>query len=147
MSLQLELTTPERVLFRETVDAVSLPTLQGEITVMPNHVPLVAVLTPGMMTVKRGATEEYVAVSGGFIEVQPGSQLVVLADTADRAAELDVKKVEEARERAAKLLTEKRAADDVTQAAATAALEREIARLKVIRRHRTRHGQETPENG
>ncbi|MDD5251233.1 MAG: ATP synthase F1 subunit epsilon [Patescibacteria group bacterium] len=135
-SIKLELTTPERNLFRETVDAVTLPTLEGEITVLPNHVPLVAVLVPGMMTVKRGAAEEYVAVSGGFIEVQPGSQVVILADTADRAEELDIKKVEEARERAQKLLEEKRDADDVAMAGITAAIERETARLKVIRRHR-----------
>jgi F-type H+-transporting ATPase subunit epsilon len=138
MKLHFELTTPERIVAKEEVDGATLPTREGEITVLPGHVPLVAVLVPGMMTLHKGGTEEYLAVSGGFVEVQPGSKIIVLADTAERAEELDLQKVEEARERAHQLLTKKRQADDVSSASATAALERELARIRVVHKHRSR---------
>ena len=140
MPLYFELTTPERIVLKEEVASVTLPTKEGEITVMPGHIPLVAALSAGMMTVRRAETEEYLAVAGGFVEVQPGSKLIVLADGADRAEELDLKKVEEARERARRLLTEKRQAADVLDAAAVASLERELVRLRVIRKHRSMKG-------
>ena len=103
---------------------------------MPGHIPLVANLSPGMITVRKGAQESFLAVSGGFIEVQPGSRIIILADSAERAEELDLAKIEEARTRAERILTEKRHADDVSSAAAVAALERELARIKVARKWR-----------
>lgn len=136
--IALELTTPERIVFKIEADEVTLPTQEGEITVLPGHVPLVAVLVPGMMTVRADGAESFVAVSGGFIEIQPGSQVIVLADTAERAEELDLKKVEEARERAQRALREQRGMDEVSAAAMMAELNRELARLKVARRHGSR---------
>ncbi len=145
--ISLELTTPERIVFKIEADEVTLPTKEGEITVLPGHVPLVAVLVPGMMTVRSGGEESYVAVSGGFIEVQPDSRVIVLADTAERAEELDLKKVEEARAKAQKALLEQRGADDVASAAMLAELNREMARLKVARRHGVRSAPRTPPTG
>ncbi|HJV32655.1 MAG TPA: ATP synthase F1 subunit epsilon [Patescibacteria group bacterium] len=135
-SIQFELTTPERVVVKTTYDSITIPTQEGEITVLPGHIPLVANLAPGVLTVRKGNDEEYLAVSGGFIEFQQGDRLIVLADTAERAEELDLKKIEEAKERAQKLLTEKRHAEDISSVSAVAALERELARIKVIQRHR-----------
>ncbi len=137
MQLHFELTTPERIVLREEYDAATIPTQEGEITVLPGHLPLVANLVPGMITLRKGKDESYLAVSGGFVEVQPGSKLIILADTAERAEELDLEKVEAARDRAEKLLAEKRAVDDVSAAAAMAGLQRELARAKVARK---RHG-------
>lgn len=134
--IQFEIATPERVVYKEDVDGVTLPTKEGEITVLPNHIPLVAVLVPGALTVRKGGEESYMAVSGGFIEVQPGNRIVVLADTADRAEELTEEAVEAARLRAQKLVEEKRTVDAGSFASAAAALERELARLKVARKHR-----------
>ena len=135
-SLKFELITPERVVLKDEFDSATVPTKEGEITVLPGHVPLVASLAPGMITVQRAGGEQYLAVSGGFIEVQPGSKMIILADTAERAEELDLEKVEAARSRAEKMLTEKRAIDDISSAAAMAALERKLARAKVARKHR-----------
>ncbi|HTM68202.1 MAG TPA: ATP synthase F1 subunit epsilon [Candidatus Binatia bacterium] len=135
-SLKFELITPERVVLKDEFDAATVPTREGEITVLPGHVPLVASLAPGMITVVKGGNESYLAVSGGFIEVQPDSRMIILADTAERAEELEIEKVEAARERAEKLLLEKRHVDDLSSAAAMAALERELARAKVARKHR-----------
>jgi F-type H+-transporting ATPase subunit epsilon len=134
--LTFELTTPERIVEKKEVDGVTLPTQEGEITVLPGHIPLVSNLKPGVATLHIGAEREYIAVSGGFIEVQPDGRLIVLADTADRAEELDLQKIEEARERARKALEEKRDMDDVASAAAIAALEREIAREMTARKYR-----------
>jgi F-type H+-transporting ATPase subunit epsilon len=144
--LHLELTTPERLLTSQEADSVTMPTREGEITVLPGHVPLVGILSSGMMTVKRGDEEEYIAVSGGFVEVQPNGKIVILADMADRAEELDLAKVEEARERARKALEESRGADEVATAGMVAALEREMARIRAVQKHRMR-GRPTPPTG
>lgn len=152
--ITFEIATPERIVYKEAVDSLTLPTKDGEITILPNHIPLVAVLVPGAITVRKGKEEQFMAVSGGFIEVQPAqispadkfqsgspnTRVVVLADTAERAEELTVTAIEKARADAERVLHEKRSMDDESFAAAAAGLERELARLKVARRHRTRGG-------
>ena len=135
MTLKFELTTPERIVMKDEFDSATIPTQEGEITVLPGHLPLVANLVSGMITLRKGREETYMAVSGGFVEVQPNSKIIILADTAERAEELDMAKVEAARERAQKLLTEKHNMDDVSAAGALAALERELARARVARKH------------
>jgi F-type H+-transporting ATPase subunit epsilon len=132
--ISFQITTPEREVYNDAVDQVTLPTLEGEITILPNHLPLVAVLVPGEARLIRDKEEVLMAVSGGFIEVQPGSRVVVLADTAEKAEELDIKKIEEAKKRAEEMLAEKRDLDEEAFAEAAAALERELARLKVARK-------------
>ncbi|MFC1638960.1 ATP synthase F1 subunit epsilon [Patescibacteria group bacterium] len=136
MKLTFELTTPERIVEKKEVDGITLPTQAGEITVLPGHIPLVSNLRPGMATLHDGKSQEYLALSGGFVEVQPGGRVIVLADTAERAEELDLEKVEEARERARKALEEKRDLDDVASAAMLASLERELAREQTARKYR-----------
>lgn len=135
-TIHFEIATPERVVYKEDVDGVTLPTKEGEITILPNHLPLVGVLIPGALTVRKGGQESYMAVSGGFIEVQPGNRVVVLADTAERAEELDIEAITAAQERARKLVEEKRNATEVDFAEASAGLARELARLRVARKHR-----------
>lgn len=136
MSLHLTITTPERSLVDTQVDQVSIPTTLGEITVLPHHIPLVAEVVPGELSVRTGKTTEYFAVAGGFVEVRAGNQVVLLADTAEREEELDIAKIEEAEARARKVLSEQVVADDQSFAQAAAALERELARLRVARRRR-----------
>lgn len=132
--LHLALITPDRVVFEDEVDAVSLPTPQGEITVLPHHIPLLSILAPGSVLVRRKGEESLFAVSRGVIEVD-GASVRVLADTADRAAELEEEVIRQAKEKAENLLQEKRA-DAEEFAEVSAILERELARLKVVRRHR-----------
>ena len=133
--IHFELVTPERVVFKQEIDAVTLPTSEGEITVLPGHIPLVASLTAGIARLKKGNVEEDVAVSGGFIEIQTGDMVRVLADTAERGIELDLKTIEEAKARAEKVMSETARTDDVGFAMAAAALERELARYRVARKH------------
>lgn len=136
--LQIEITTPERTVFKDTVDSATIPTQEGEITVLPHHIPLVAALAPGVMILRKRGEESFLAVSTGFLHVEDGMHLLILADTAERAEELDMKKIEEARERARQALTERAHREQEAFAEAAATLERELARIKVVRRHRSR---------
>jgi F-type H+-transporting ATPase subunit epsilon len=129
--IHLSIVTPERVVLESDVDSVSAMTQMGEITVLPGHVPLVANLQAGELRTKVNGENQLMAASTGFIEVGPGNQVVILADTAERIEELEIAKIEEAQERARKLLSEKRQVDDVAFADAAAILERELARHRV----------------
>ncbi len=140
--ITLEISTPERVVLSKQVDEIVLPTPNGEIGILPNHIPLVSLLSAGEIRVREGNETSYLAVSGGFIEVRP-DKVVVLADTAEHADEIDAAKAEEARQRAQKLAREKRS-DAVDFAALSAKIEKELARLKVARKKRSRPLPERP---
>jgi len=132
LKLHFEIITPERVVYKDEADQITLPTAEGEITILPNHIPLVAVLRPGEIVAKKGGGEVAMSCSGGFIEVTP-KKVVVLADTAEKAEELVEEEILKARERAQKILEEKHI-DTEKFTEATAAMERELARLKVLRK-------------
>lgn len=138
MPLRFEITSPERLVLRTEVDQVSIPTTAGEITVLPNHVPLVAELAPGELRLRMADEEHFYAVAGGFVEVRPGNEVVILADAAERDDELDIHAIEAAEERARRLLAEQVRSDDVAYAAAAAAVEHELARLRVARKRAPR---------
>ncbi|MFA5853820.1 MAG: ATP synthase F1 subunit epsilon [Patescibacteria group bacterium] len=138
--LDFELTTPERVAVQAKVRQVSIPTTEGEITVLPDHLPLVAPIQAGeLRVVNEDGSEMLLAVSGGFVTMHPGNRLAILADSAERADELDLKAIEEAKARAEELLKEK-FDDEERYADAAAGLARELARLRVVRKHRSRGG-------
>lgn len=137
MPLTVELVTPTRALLREGVDAVSVPTPLGEISILPSHVPLVTTVAAGELRLRRGSSVQSFAVAGGVLEVREGSRVVILADVAERAEEISEAAAEEARKRALELRS-KVAADDVAFAAAAAMVERELARLRVARKYRHR---------
>ena len=128
--------TPDGTIFAGDVDAISLPTPDGEITVLPHHIPLISIVIAGTVMVRVGKDEQIFAVSQGVIEVD-GKTIRVLTDTADRAEELQEAAVEHAKSAAEKLLAEKRH-DTEGFAEATAIMERELARLQTIRRQKAR---------
>ena len=136
--LHLTIITPDDTVFTGDVLAVTLPTADGEITVLPQHIPLVSAVVPGTIIVKTAEGERVFAVSRGVLEVD-GKTMRILTDTADRAEALEEAAVEAAKARAEKLMTEKRS-DAEGFAEATAILERELARLKTVRRHRAKGG-------
>lgn len=139
-TLHFEIATPERVVFSApAVESITLPTAMGEITILPDHLPLVASLVPGEVRVKVSGQEILMAVSGGFLEVRP-EKVTVLADTAERAEEIDEAKAEEARVRAHELMTQVRTTESTDYAALAAKLEKELARLRVVRKHREHKG-------
>ena len=134
--LNFEITTPERTVYSDQVDEVILPTPQGEIGILPHHIPLVSILSAGEIRIKKGNEIIHMATSGGFIEIQP-NKVVALADTAERAEEIDEVKAEEAKKKAQELLKEKRV-DAKEFATLTAKIEKELARLKVAKRRKRR---------
>lgn len=137
-TLEFSIVTPERVVFQAlTVEAVTVPTKMGEITILPDHLPLVSALAPGEARVKVGDEEVAMAVAGGFIEIRPG-KVVMLADTAEHASEINEQRAEEARQRATQLMQQERIIEQDEYAALSAKLERELARLKVARKYRHR---------
>ncbi len=138
MSLHLVIITPDQSVFDGEVDSVSLPTANGEITVLAKHIPLITTLVPGTAIVRTGGKEEVYAVSRGVIEVD-GKGMRILSDIADRADLLEEQAIEQAKQRAEQLMNEKRE-DAEAFAEATATFERELARLMTVRRHRSRRG-------
>ncbi len=135
MTITIKITTPEGVIFEDTVDSATIPTQMGEITILPNHIPLVSALQHGEIILKKGGKPEYLSVSTGFIEVNKNI-ITILADTAETVASLVEEEIVKAKERAEKLLQEKRNVSDVAFAEAASALERELSRLKIYRRRK-----------
>lgn len=135
------LITPERTLFAKEIVSVSLPTENGEITVLEHHVPLTSVLVPGVLRVQETeGKDDEIAVSRGFIQVETDGSVTVLANTAERGEELEISVIEDARRRAEEAMKQAIGRDDTAFAAAAAALERELARHRVASRHHARRG-------
>lgn len=130
------LITPERTVYQDEVDSVSLPTPDGEITILPHHIPLITMLGPGVVRLRRGNDENFLSCSNGVVKVD-SSGVTVLADSAEKADELVEEEIEKARENARELMLHKKR-DSADFAQAVALLERETARLKAVRRHRRR---------
>lgn len=135
-SLQLNIVTPERSVYTAEVDAITAMTDLGEITVLPGHIPLVATLRAGEAKVRINGTDTYLAMSTGFLEVRPGNEVAILADSAERVEELEIAAIEAARDRAREALTHASLAGAEHYAMAVAILERELARHKVATRRR-----------
>lgn len=136
--IHFSLITPEREVFSGDALSVTLPTASGEIQILQGHAPLVSLLRAGEVRVAHDGKETTLAVSGGYIEVRPDSNVIVLAETAERAEEIDMGRAEAARERAAALLSEK-VRDEVEYANVIGLVEKEMARVRVARKHRSHH--------
>jgi len=137
-SFRLELVTAERLVYSDDVDMVVAWGMEGQMAILPFHAPLMTMLQPGELIVKKGGQESYLAVTGGFLEIRPDA-VIVLADACERADEIDVVRAQEARKRASELM--KAPPAEVDLAAAEAALRRSMVRLKVAEKIRRRRGQ------
>ena len=135
MPLLLEIVTPERLAYSDTVDSVQLPGSEGELGVLPHHAPLVSMLGIGELRIRKAGAEESFAIVGGFLQVRP-DKVVVMAETADLASEIDLQKAEEARREAERAL-ESGYHEGADLSAARAALQQALIRIRVAeRRHR-----------
>jgi F-type H+-transporting ATPase subunit epsilon len=133
--LRLEIVTPERMAFEGDVDAVTCPGIEGELGVLPHHAPLLTTLGFGELRIRTGNEVEYFAIAGGFLQVRP-DKVVVMAETADLAAEIDLEAARRARVEAERVITEG-FAEPADLARARAAMERALVRIRVAeRRHR-----------
>jgi F-type H+-transporting ATPase subunit epsilon len=126
-TIRLELVTPERLLLSEEVDEVVAPGYEGEFGVLPEHTRFLAILNIGVLWYRKGSAVKKVALGGGFAEVNH-DRVVVLADTAERADEIDLERAKRARDRAEARLKEL-SLDDGTLAKVRAALQRALARM------------------
>lgn len=135
-TIKFEIVTPERLVSSEEILQVTVPTESGEITILPNHIPLVSLLKPGVLEIKRlDQSFDIMSISGGFIEVL-SNKIVILADTAERAEDLDENKIKAAQLRAEELKKNASNADEVQFTAVTAQLESELARSRALSRWR-----------
>jgi F-type H+-transporting ATPase subunit epsilon len=134
-SLKIDIVTAERIVYSAEVDEVIAPGVEGQLGILPHHAPLMTTLQAGELVVKRGNQEESMAISGGFLEVRP-DRVIVLADQAERAEEIDIARAAEARKRAEERLKTKEAGMDTLRA--EAALRRALIRLSVAEKIKTR---------
>ncbi len=127
------------------VDKISLQTVNGQITILPNHIPLVAELKSGEAIIFNNDQQELMSIAGGFVEVG-NNRVLVLADRVERAEEIDLDRAQEAYERAQQRILELKDKDNVEYVNWTAQLEKELSRLKIARKHRRSHshGSDTP---
>jgi F-type H+-transporting ATPase subunit epsilon len=138
MPLTVDIVTAERSVFSEEgVDEVVVPGIEGELAVLPMHAPLLTMIKPGVMRIKKDNDETELAITGGFLEVRD-DRVTILADAAERAEEIDVAAAEEARRRAERQLEQRET--DVDLARVAAELQRALLQLKVAERRRRRTG-------
>jgi F-type H+-transporting ATPase subunit epsilon len=135
MTLHLEIVTPERLAYEDDVDMVLVPGIDGELGILPHHTPLVSLLGVGELEIRKGGTSESFAIAGGFLQVRP-DKVVVMAETADLASEIDLEKAQEARREAERML-ETGFHEGADLVAARAQLQAALMRIRVAeRRHR-----------
>jgi F-type H+-transporting ATPase subunit epsilon len=135
MPIKLDIVTAEKVVFTDDVDIIIAPGKDGELGILPHHAPLMTSLVPGELVARKSGEEYCMAISGGFLEVRP-DRVIVLADSAERAEEIDVARAEAAKKRAQDQLARHAAGAD--SAVAEAALRRALARLDVAERRKKR---------
>jgi F-type H+-transporting ATPase subunit epsilon len=135
MPLHLEIVTPEKIAYEGDVDSVQLPGSEGELGVLPHHAPLVSTLGAGELRLRTAGNDEYFAIVGGFLQVLP-DKVVVMAESADMASEIDLERAQEARRKAEQTL-ESGYVEGADLAAARASLQAALLRIRVAeRRHR-----------
>ncbi len=125
MGYTLEIVTPDRVVFSETVDFLSVRGIEGELGITPGHIPLFTRVVPDLATIHQGDRREVVAVMDGFLDIQAG-RVRILAEAAEKAADIDEVRARQAKERAEVQLSKVKAIE------AEAALQRAVVRLRAI---------------
>jgi F-type H+-transporting ATPase subunit epsilon len=132
-TLKLEIITPDEVAYSEDVEMVTLPGIEGQFGVYPQHLPLMTQVVPGEIIVRKDGRDQSLAIGEGMVEVA-ADHVAVLTDMAIAAEKIDLAKVEEARQRAEARLQEKLSDEEV--ASVNAALAHSLAQLHVKRRQR-----------
>ena len=141
MPMLLEITTAERQVFGEEVDMVIAPGVDGQLGILPRHAPLMTMLQPGELTIRKGGSDTFFAVSGGFMEVL-GDRVIILADACEHSDEISEERAQEAMRRAQERIAGRPAEMQLERALAS--LRRAQARLDTVRRRRNRTGSALP---
>ncbi|MCE2404476.1 MAG: F0F1 ATP synthase subunit epsilon [Dehalococcoidia bacterium] len=135
VTMLLEIVTAEREVYSDDVEAVNAPGVEGDLGILPHHAPLMTSLQPGELMIRKDGRDEYLMVSGGFLEVM-GNRVTILADACERSDEIDEQRAQEAMGRAQERIANRTADLDLEQAAS--AFRRAETRLRIARRRRTR---------
>ncbi len=133
-TFNFNLVTPERTVLSQELVSLTCPTDLGQITILPGHIPLVANLVPGELHAKTDHDDYYLYVAGGFVEVRAGNEVVILADDAAHHHEIDIKRVEEAKQRAEQGMKQHHSSSE-EYARVAASLQQSLAKLHVARKH------------
>jgi F-type H+-transporting ATPase subunit epsilon len=131
--IKIDVVTAEKLAYSDEVDIVIAPGSEGELGILPNHTPLMTMLKPGELLLRKGGEEIYMAVTGGFLEVRP-DHVIVLADAAERAEDIDAARAEAARKRAEEKLSHIESEEE--RARTEAALLRAITRLQIVEKRK-----------
>ena len=129
----LEIITAERQVYSDEVDAVVAPGIEGQLGILPHHAPLMTVLQPGELLIRKGGEEAYLAVTGGFMEVL-GNKVTVLADAAERSDEIDEQRAQAAIESAQERIRNRESDEQLEEALRS--LRRAQVRVGIARRRR-----------
>ena len=133
-TLELQIVTPDKIAYSEPVDMVTLPGIEGQMGILPEHVPLMTQMVPGEIIVRKDGRDYFLAVGEGLVEIT-ADHVSILTDMAIGAEHIDEAKAEEARQRALARLREK--VSDEELASVNASLARSLAQLHVKRRRHT----------
>jgi F-type H+-transporting ATPase subunit epsilon len=134
--LSLEIVTAERVVYSDEVDLLIAVGVQGQMALLPDHASLMTMLVPGELVLRKGVEDSSFFVSGGFLELM-NNKVVILADSAERAEEIDVDRAEQAKQRAEERMA-LRGRLNIDTARSEAALRRSLMRLKIIEKTKVR---------
>ena len=137
MPMLLEITTAERQVYGEEVDMLIAPGIDGQLGILPRHAPLMTILQPGELTIRKGGADTYFAVTGGFMEVL-GNRVTILADACEHSEEINEERAQEAMRRAQERIAGR--PTDMQMERAMASLRRAQVRLDTVRRRRARVG-------
>jgi F-type H+-transporting ATPase subunit epsilon len=132
-TIRLEIATPEAMVYSEDVEMVTLPGVEGQIGILPDHVRLMTQLVPGELIIRKQGHDDFMAVGDGLVEVT-SDRVSLVTNMAISVDKIDEAAAEEARQRAAARLREKLSSEEV--ASVNASLARSLAQLRVKRRHR-----------
>ncbi len=132
-TIRLEIVTPDATVYSDDVDMVTMPAVEGQMGVLPQHVRLMTQLVPGELIIRRGMQDEFLAVGEGLVEVT-NERVSIVTNMAVPLESIDEAAAEEARQRAAARLREKLSSEEI--ASVNASLARSLAQLNVKRRHR-----------
>jgi len=135
-TIKFKIVTPEKTIYEDEIIQVTIPTADGEITVLANHIPLISVLKGGEMKIKDKNGEHVMAIAGGFLEIKGNNEIVILADNAERAGDIDLERAEQARQRAIEQMEKAKDIEDVDFAKLQAVIDREMNRIKVGKKYK-----------
>lgn len=136
--INLSIITQEKIALETSADLVLIPGIEGQLGILPHHIPLITKLTAGTITVRQGGKDTIFAIGGGFASMEPDNKLSILADSAVKAQDISLKAAEEAKKRAEEKMHQASTITEREFKIAEAQLRQAIIELQVARKHKTK---------